>query len=59
MTEHFLAPGHAYTFNTNIPHRVYVKEPCNTPRIHLVLGFAPGSSMTLSATAGGPTSTSA
>jgi len=41
MTEHFLAPGHAYTFNTNIPHRVYVKEPSNTPRIHLVLGFAP------------------
>lgn len=41
MTEHFLAPGYAYTFNTNIPHRVYVKEPTNTPRIHLVLGFAP------------------
>lgn len=41
MTEHFLAPGHAYTFNTNVPHRVYVKEPCHTPRIHLVLGFAP------------------
>lgn len=41
MTEHFLAPGCAYTFNTNIPHRVYVKEPSSTPRIHLVLGFAP------------------
>lgn len=41
MTEHFLAPGYAYTFNTNIPHRVYVKEPSNQPRIHLVLGFAP------------------
>ncbi|WP_434644482.1 hypothetical protein [Achromobacter piechaudii] len=41
MSEHFLAPGFAYTFNTNIPHRVYVKEPSNQPRIHLVLGFAP------------------
>lgn len=41
MTEHFLAPGYAYTFNTNIAHRVYVKEPSNQPRIHLVLGFAP------------------
>ncbi|MGV2895791.1 hypothetical protein ACNPPY_08335 [Achromobacter sp. AGC78] len=41
MTEHFLSPGYAYTFNTNIPHRVYVKEPSNTPRIHLVLGFSP------------------
>ena len=41
MTEHFLAPGYAYTFNTNIPHRVYVKEPSDQPRIHLVLGFAP------------------
>ncbi|MNU40177.1 hypothetical protein D3C71_288840 [compost metagenome] len=41
MTEHFLAPGYAYTFNTNVPHRVYVKEPSSLPRIHLVLGFSP------------------
>lgn len=41
MTEHFLEPGYAYTFNTNIPHRVYVKEPSSQPRIHLVLGFSP------------------
>ncbi|QVQ26160.1 hypothetical protein [Achromobacter deleyi] len=41
MTEHFLAPGYAYTFNTNVAHRVYVKEPSSTPRIHLVLGFSP------------------
>lgn len=41
MSDHYLAPGKAYTFDTHRPHRVYGKEPCAVDRIHLVLGFSP------------------
>ena len=41
MSEHYLEPGYAYTFNTNVAHRVYVREASAEPRLHLVLGFAP------------------
>lgn len=41
MREYHLEPGYAYSFNTNLPHRVYAREPSSKPRIHLVLGFAP------------------
>ena len=41
MSEHFLAPGKAYTFDTHRPHRVYGRAPCAVDRIHLVLGFSP------------------
>lgn len=38
MTKH-LEVGKAYMWNTRIPHRVTITKPCNTERIHLVLGF--------------------
>jgi hypothetical protein len=41
MSDHYLAPGKAYTFDTNRPHRVYPKAACELDRIHLVLGFSP------------------
>jgi hypothetical protein len=41
MSEHYLAPGKAYTFDTNRPHRVYPKSPSKADRLHLVLGFSP------------------
>jgi hypothetical protein len=41
MREYHLHPGYAYSFNTNLPHRVYAREASNQPRVHLVLGFAP------------------
>jgi len=41
MSDHYLAPGRAYTWNTRLLHRAYVKAPCATERVHLVLGFAP------------------
>lgn len=41
MSDHFLAPGKAYTFDTHLPHRVYGRAPRTVDRIHLVLGFSP------------------
>jgi hypothetical protein len=41
LSEHYLAPGKAYTFDTHCPHRVYPKRPSTLDRIHLVLGFSP------------------
>ena len=41
MTEHFLEPGKAYTFDTHRPHRVFAAGPSEVRRIHLVLGFSP------------------
>jgi hypothetical protein len=41
MSEHYLAPGKAYTFDTHRPHRVYAAAPCEVDRVHLVLGFSP------------------
>lgn len=41
MSDYFLAPGKAYTFDTHRPHRVYGRAPCAVDRIHLVLGFSP------------------
>jgi hypothetical protein len=41
MSEHFLAPGKAYTFDTHRPHRVYARAPSRADRVHLVLGFSP------------------
>lgn len=41
LREYHLTPGYAYSLNTNLPHRVYARTRTNTPRIHLVLGFAP------------------
>jgi hypothetical protein len=41
MSEHYLAPGKAYTFDTNRPHRVFAARRSERRRIHLVLGFAP------------------
>jgi len=36
-----LRVGKIYTWNTNIPHRVYSTMKTNTKRIHIVLGFSP------------------
>lgn len=33
--------GKMYTWNTNLPHRVYATSKSNKKRIHLVLGFTP------------------
>lgn len=41
MSDHHLAPGYAYTFDTHRPHRVYTKVACDVDRVHLVLGFSP------------------
>jgi hypothetical protein len=41
MSEHYLAPGYAYTFDTHRPHRVYPQQACDEERVHLVLGFSP------------------
>jgi hypothetical protein len=41
VSEHYLAPGKAYTFDTHRPHRVYAAAPCEVDRVHLVLGFSP------------------
>jgi hypothetical protein len=41
MREYHLAPGYAYSLNTNLPHRVYARSRTNVPRVHLVLGFSP------------------
>ena len=41
MSDHYLAPGKAYTFDTHRPHRVYAAGGCAVDRVHLVLGFAP------------------
>jgi hypothetical protein len=41
MSDHYLAPGKAYTFDTHRPHRVYAAGECTLDRVHLVLGFAP------------------
>jgi hypothetical protein len=41
MTNHYLAPGKAYTFDTHRPHRVFPRERSDIDRVHLVLGFAP------------------
>ena|SRR3989442_6907695 len=41
MSDHYLAPGKAYTFDTHRPHRVYARRACTVERVHLVLGFAP------------------
>ena len=41
MSDHYLAPGKAYTFDTHRPHRVYASRACKVERVHLVLGFAP------------------
>lgn len=41
MSDQFLAPGRAYTFDTHRPHRVFSKARCAVDRIHLVLGFSP------------------
>jgi hypothetical protein len=41
MSSHYLAPGSAYTFDSNRPHRVFAMAPSDADRIHLVLGFAP------------------
>jgi hypothetical protein len=41
MTEHYLAPGKAYTFDTHRPHRVFARAPASGDRLHLVLGFSP------------------
>ena len=30
MSEHFLAPGKAYTFDTHRPHRVYARAPARS-----------------------------
>jgi hypothetical protein len=38
MTKH-LEVGKVYMWNTRIPHRVTITKPCETERIHLVLGF--------------------
>lgn len=40
-TLHYLKSGHAYTFDTNRPHRVFPVAPCRVMRVHLVLGFSP------------------
>lgn len=36
-----LAVGNIYTWNTNLPHRVYATEQKTTKRTHIVLGFSP------------------
>jgi hypothetical protein len=41
MSDHFLAPGRAYTFDTHRPHRVYANARSSADRMHLVLGFSP------------------
>jgi len=41
MSDHHLAPGRAYTFDTHRPHRVYRNALCAVDRVHLVLGFSP------------------
>jgi hypothetical protein len=41
LSEHYLAPGKAYTFDTHRPHRVYPKAVSDVARVHLVLGFSP------------------
>jgi hypothetical protein len=41
MTEHYLAPGRAYTWDTRRQHRVFPTAVCETERVHLVLGFSP------------------
>jgi hypothetical protein len=41
LSEHYLAPGKAYTFDTHRPHRVYPKAISERERVHLVLGFSP------------------
>jgi hypothetical protein len=41
MSQHYLAPGRAYTFDTHRPHRVYAAAACTVDRVHLVLGFSP------------------
>jgi hypothetical protein len=41
MSDHYLAPGYAYTFDTHRPHRVYTRTPSEVERVHLVLGFSP------------------
>jgi len=37
----FLDTGWAYTFNNEIPHKVYTARPSSKPRTHLVLAFSP------------------
>jgi len=37
----FLETGWAYTFNNEIPHKVYTARPSNKARTHLVLAFSP------------------
>lgn len=37
--DHNLRPGHAYTWDSNLPHRVYGVD--RQPRVNLVLGFVP------------------
>lgn len=36
-----LAVGHVYTWNTNLPHRVYATEQKDVKRTHIVFGFSP------------------
>jgi hypothetical protein len=41
LSEHYLAPGKAYTFDTHRPHRVFPTARSPIDRLHLVLGFSP------------------
>jgi hypothetical protein len=41
LSEHYLAPGKAYTFDTHRPHRVFPTARSPIDRVHLVLGFSP------------------
>jgi len=41
MTEHYLRPGRAYSWDTRRLHRACVKQAGGADRVHLVLGFAP------------------
>ena len=36
-----LSVGNIYTWDTNLPHRVYSTKKTELKRIHLVLGFSP------------------
>jgi len=41
MTTDYMQPGHAYMWDTNLPHRVYEARRSTVDRVNLVLGFAP------------------
>ena len=41
VSEHYLAPGRAYSFDSHRLHRVLQRDRCESDRAHLVLGFAP------------------